>query len=46
MGSQNFSTESLEYNRELGIVLSSGAVIEQLLAMFRGDVSGAAPWTA
>jgi phosphatidylserine/phosphatidylglycerophosphate/cardiolipin synthase-like enzyme len=46
VGSQNFSIESLEYNRELGIVLSSGAVIEQLLAMFRGDVTGAAHWTA
>lgn len=46
VGSQNFSTESLEHNRELGIVLTSGAVIEQLLAMFRGDDSGAAPWSA
>jgi cardiolipin synthase A/B len=46
VGSQNFSTESLEYNRELGIVLGSGAVVEQLLAMFRGDDIGAAPWTA
>jgi phosphatidylserine/phosphatidylglycerophosphate/cardiolipin synthase-like enzyme len=46
VGSQNFSTESLEYNRELGILLSTGAVIEQLLAMFRGDVFGAAEWTA
>ena len=46
VGSQNFSTQSLEYNRELGITLSSSTVIEQLVAMFRGDDMGAAPWTA
>lgn len=44
-GSQNFSTESLRYNRELGIVLHSGTLIKQLQAMIESDFSGAATWT-
>lgn len=46
VGSQNFSTVSLEYNRELGIVLGFGTAIDTLLVMFRGDDTGAASWTA
>jgi phosphatidylserine/phosphatidylglycerophosphate/cardiolipin synthase-like enzyme len=44
-GSQNFSTESLRYNRELGIILRGGALIKQLQAMIDGDFSGATTWT-
>jgi cardiolipin synthase A/B len=44
-GSQNFSTESLRYNRELGIVLHSGTLVKELQAMIQRDFSGAAPWT-
>jgi phosphatidylserine/phosphatidylglycerophosphate/cardiolipin synthase-like enzyme len=44
-GSQNFSTESLRYNRELGIMLRSSVLIGQLEAMVHGDFDGAAPWT-
>jgi cardiolipin synthase A/B len=44
-GSQNFSTESLRYNRELGIVLDGTALVKQLEAMIQRDFSGAIPWT-
>jgi cardiolipin synthase A/B len=44
-GSQNFSTASLRYNRELGIVLDSGTLVKQLQAMIQRDFTGAAPWT-
>jgi cardiolipin synthase len=43
-GSQNFSTESLLYNRELGVVIRSGPLIGQLEAMITGDYHGAAAW--
>ena len=45
VGSQNFSTESLRYNRELGVTLRSASLIGQLGTMIRGDYNGAAPWT-
>jgi phosphatidylserine/phosphatidylglycerophosphate/cardiolipin synthase-like enzyme len=44
-GSQNFSTESLRYNRELGIMLRGSVLIGQLEAMVHGDFDGASPWT-
>jgi phosphatidylserine/phosphatidylglycerophosphate/cardiolipin synthase-like enzyme len=44
VGSQNFSAESLTYNRELGILLDSRVLIGQLSAMIRGDADSAAPW--
>ena len=44
-GSQNFSTESLLYNRELGVVIRSGALIGQLESMIQGDYGGAAAWS-
>lgn len=43
-GSQNFSTESLRYNRELGVMLRSTALIGQLESMIQGDYNGAAAW--
>ncbi len=46
VGSQNFSTESLRYNRELGITLRSSTLIAQLSTMIQGDYHGAPPWTS
>jgi len=43
VSSQNLSTTSLDYNRELGIVLRSGSLVAQLAAAFDGDFSGASP---
>ncbi len=45
VGSQNFSTESLLYNRELGIVLTGGSLVGQLETTIQDDYAGAAPWT-
>jgi cardiolipin synthase A/B len=45
VGSQNFSTESLRYNRELGIVLDGTTLIDQLRTMIQRDAGGAAPWS-
>jgi phosphatidylserine/phosphatidylglycerophosphate/cardiolipin synthase-like enzyme len=45
VGSQNFSTESLRYNRELGILLRGATVVSQLAAMIDQDYAGAANWT-
>ena len=43
-GSQNFSTESLRYNRELGVIIRSSALIGQLDSMIQGDYRGATTW--
>jgi phosphatidylserine/phosphatidylglycerophosphate/cardiolipin synthase-like enzyme len=43
-GSQNFSTESLRYNRELGVMIRSSPLIGQLESMIQGDYGGAAAW--
>jgi cardiolipin synthase A/B len=43
-GSQNFSTESLRYNRELGVDTRNSTLIAALRAMIQGDYDGAAPW--
>jgi phosphatidylserine/phosphatidylglycerophosphate/cardiolipin synthase-like enzyme len=43
-GSQNFSTESLRYNRELGVVMRGNTLIAQLRSMIQGDYDGAASW--
>ena len=45
VGSQNFSTESLRYNRELGILLHASTVVSQLAAMIGQDFNSAANWT-
>ena len=42
LGSQNLSTSSLDYNRELSIDLRSRPVIAQLAAAFDGDYAGGA----
>ncbi len=45
VGSQNFSTKSLRYNRELGILITSGPPVRQLRALIQDDYSAAWPWT-
>ena len=44
-GSQNFSTASLRYNRELGILMRSSALVSQLNTMVQQDFNGATPWS-
>jgi cardiolipin synthase A/B len=48
VGSQNFSWASLEYNRELGLVLGTGhaGIIRSVAATVRSDFAGATPWAA
>jgi cardiolipin synthase A/B len=43
IGSENFSTASLDYNRELGIVTSSSSVLGPLNGALAGDVSNGQP---
>ena len=43
VGSQNLSTTSLEYNRELSIELTSAPLRAQLAASFNSDYAGATP---
>ena len=45
LGSENFSDESLFYNRELGIVLSTPKIIGSLRRTFNADYAGAQPFT-
>jgi phosphatidylserine/phosphatidylglycerophosphate/cardiolipin synthase-like enzyme len=44
VGSQNFSTSSLDYNRELGVVTSSPAVVTPLERIMAGDAGHAVAW--
>ena len=44
LGSQNFSAGSLDDNRELGIILSTGAIIRSLEGTFGGDYAHATPF--
>jgi cardiolipin synthase len=44
LGSQNFSAGSLDDNRELGIILNTGAIIRSLERTFAGDYAHAAPF--
>ena len=39
LGSENFSTASLDYNRELGLVTSAGTVLGPLNSALSGDIS-------
>lgn len=45
LGSENFSSTSLEKNRELGIVFSDPAILAQLEKTFAGDFAAARPFT-
>jgi cardiolipin synthase len=40
IGSENFSTASLDYNRELGLITSSAAVLGPLNSTLSSDISG------
>jgi hypothetical protein len=40
IGSENFSTASLDYNRELGLITSSASVVGPLNSTLSNDISG------
>jgi len=46
LGSQNFSAGSLDDNRELGIILNTGAIIRSLEGTFAGDYAHGTPFRA
>ncbi len=46
VGSQNFSTASLDDNRELGLVTRDPPVVAALAAQLQADAAGAGPWQA
>jgi cardiolipin synthase len=46
ISSQNLSVTSLQYNRELGIELTSPTVLSALRRDFGADYTGAAPWSS
>lgn len=46
VGSQNFSVSSLDYNRELGIIIRNGAIVRSLARTLEADFSGATPFTS
>jgi cardiolipin synthase len=43
VGSENFSTASLDYNRELGIITTSAGVLDPLNRALADDISGGQP---
>jgi cardiolipin synthase len=43
VGSENFSTASMGYNRELGIIVNSPAIVSELARVLGQDYDGAAP---
>ena len=45
VGSENFSSTSLDRKRELGIVLSGSAIDAQLASVLDGDIGGATAWS-
>ena len=46
VGSENFSSTSLDLNRELGIVLDGSAIDSHLATVVQGDISGATAWSS
>jgi cardiolipin synthase A/B len=44
VGSQNFSVASLDYNRELGILTSSSAVVKAIAGVLASDYAKATPY--
>jgi len=44
VGSENFTTNSLRLNRELGIVLTGKSVLSSVAKTFAGDFSKATPF--
>jgi cardiolipin synthase len=45
LGSENFSTASLEYNRELGVVTADPTIVGGLSAVLTRDAEGGKPWS-
>ena len=43
VGSQNFTRESLNYNREVGILIKNANVVKTLTTTFMADWKGAQP---
>jgi len=43
VGSENFSTASMGYNRELGIIISDHTIVDELARVLGQDYNGAAP---
>lgn len=43
VGSENFSTASMGYNRELGIIVTDHAIVDELATVLGQDYNGAAP---
>jgi cardiolipin synthase A/B len=43
VGSENFSTASMGYNRELGIIVNNPAIVSELARVLGQDYDGAAP---
>jgi phosphatidylserine/phosphatidylglycerophosphate/cardiolipin synthase-like enzyme len=46
VGSQNFSTTSLDYNRELGVITGDAGVVSGLASRIQEDFSAATPWSS
>jgi phosphatidylserine/phosphatidylglycerophosphate/cardiolipin synthase-like enzyme len=44
VGSINFSTASMIYNRELGVITSDPQVVQQVISTINHDYTGAQPW--
>jgi phosphatidylserine/phosphatidylglycerophosphate/cardiolipin synthase-like enzyme len=44
VGSENFSTPSLDYNRELGVITTDSGVVSGVSSTLAADASGSAPW--
>jgi len=45
LGSENFSSTSLDRNRELGVELDETSVGNRLASVIDGDIAGAGPWS-
>ncbi len=46
LGSENFSSASLFYNRELGLITRERSIVGGLAAVLERDFSGSTPWRA
>jgi len=45
VGSENFSTASMQYNRELGVITRDPSVVAALSSQIGADFAGATPWS-
>ena len=45
LGSENFSSTSLDLNRELGVEMGDAATGVRLAAVIDRDITGASPWS-